>query len=164
MKIIPFYSHRSGPYRCFSQFYKASFTIDGVTFNCAEQWMMYNKSIMFPGNSDITRAILECSDPTKIKSYGRSVRGYREEDWNRARYDIVVRGNYAKFTQNSDICDILLETGDATLVEASATDRIWGVGLSIDSPAVYNPDLWRGQNLLGKALMDVRTKIILISG
>lgn len=53
----------------------------------------------------------------------------------------------------------MLGTGQRVLVEASPVDSIWGVGLAADDEAVLNPLLWKGKNLLGFALMEVRDRL-----
>jgi ribA/ribD-fused uncharacterized protein len=156
--IIPFYGSGSN-YKCFSQFSKCRFTIDGIEYNCAEQWMMASKARTFSGNDNILAEILQNNDPAKIKGLGRRVKNYDEQIWGAVRYEVVVKGNYAKFSQNDNLKKILLETKDAILVEASPYDRIWGVGISKENPDIYNPAKWRGQNLLGKALMEVRKQL-----
>jgi len=52
-----------------------------------------------------------------------------------------------------------LSTGEQILVEASPVDNIWGVGLAADDPAIAHPDTWKGLNLLGFALMEVRQRL-----
>ena len=121
--------------------------------------MMASKARTFSGNDDILAEILQNNDPAKIKGLGRKVKNYDEQIWGRVRFEVVVKGNYAKFSQNDNLKKILLETKDAILVEASPYDRIWGVGISKENPDIYNPTKWRGQNLLGKALMEVRKKL-----
>ena len=69
-------------------------------------------------------------------------------------------GNLLKFSQSSELERILLDTGDAILVEASPYDRIWGIGMKEDHRNATKPELWKGQNLLGRALMDVRAMLI----
>jgi len=123
--IIPFYGSGSN-YKDFSQFSKCKFTIDGIEYNCAEQWMMASKARTFSGNDDILAEILHNNDPAKIKGLGRKVKNYDEQIWGRVRFEVVVKGNYAKFFQNDNLKKILLETKDAILVEASPYDRIWG--------------------------------------
>lgn len=73
---------------------------------------------------------------------------------------IVTEGNYLKFTA-SEHAEILkkelLETGERELVEASPFDRIWGIGFK-EADAERNRHKW-GQNLLGKAVKDVRERL-----
>lgn len=76
------------------------------------------------------------------------------------KFDIVVQGNIYKFTIAEDaetLREWLLKTGDRKLVEASPFDRVWGVGFT-EKNAGANRHRW-GQNLLGKALMVVRTRL-----
>ena len=49
-----------------------------------------------------------------------------------------------------------MKTSNRILVEASPVDTIWGIGLTKDSRDVENIYTWRGLNLLGFALMEVR--------
>jgi ribA/ribD-fused uncharacterized protein len=62
----------------------------------------------------------------------------------------------AKFTQNEDLGAFLRATGRRVLVEASPRDRIWGIGMGASNPDAQVPARWRGNNLLGFALMDAR--------
>merc|ERR1719326_967004 len=107
---------------------------------------------------DKTRAsIMAAGDPTSVKALGRLVKPYDDDAWAAARYEIVVRGNRLKFGQNKQLRAVLLSTGDATLVEAAANDRIWGIGISVKQALAGGR--WNGQNLLGKALMEVRAEL-----
>jgi ribA/ribD-fused uncharacterized protein len=45
------------------------------------------------------------------------------------------------------------------LVEASPRDRIWGIGMSAGHRDASRPSRWRGLNLLGFALMNVRDQL-----
>ena len=67
-----------------------------------------------------------------------------------------MKGNKAKFSQNPDIREFLLSTEDAIIAEASPYDRIWGIGLGRSDAKKGSVEQWRGENLLGCALMDVR--------
>jgi ribA/ribD-fused uncharacterized protein len=71
----------------------------------------------------------------------------------------VVAGNLAKFSQHAPLSEFLLLTGEKVLVEASPYDRIWGIGMSADAPNVTEPQTWKGPNLLGFALMEVRRQL-----
>jgi ribA/ribD-fused uncharacterized protein len=84
------------------------------------------------------------------------VRGFNEQLWLQHRYDIVVQANQAKFSQNPELNEYLMRTGSRVIVEASPVDDIWGIGLAQDHADVNDPNLWKGLNLLGFALMQVR--------
>lgn len=142
----------------FSQWYLSEMQIDGVTFNCCEQYMMYMKAVFF---NDITTSneILKTESPREQKELGRKVEGFDSQLWDSVCFQIVYRGNYHKFTQNKDLKDILLRTKDRILVEASPQDKIWGVGLHESDILINNPMNWKGKNLLGWVLMLVRQEL-----
>lgn len=140
---------------CFSQWYAAPFIVDGITYKTAEHWMMAHKALLF-GDTTTYQEIIEAETPKEAKELGRKVPGFNEDTWNASRFEIVKLGNIHKFNQHPKIAEYLLNTGDKILVEASPVDTIWGIGLAQDSPHVDNPYFWRGLNLLGFALMEVR--------
>lgn len=142
----------------FGQWTPSPFTVDGVAYTCAEQFMMAEKARLF--GDEATRAkILAAADPRDHKALGRQVANFVSEIWDSECLGIVVRGNLAKFGQNPDMRAALLATGDKLLVEASPLDKIWGVGLRADDPRIHDPARWRGKNLLGEALMRVRSEL-----
>ena len=51
---------------------------------------------------------------------------------------------------------ILFSTNNKILVEASPYDTIWGIGQNADAINSKDPHNWKGENLLGFALMEVR--------
>ena len=140
---------------CLSQWFAASFILDGKNFLMAEHFMMMKKAELF-GQPDLAEQILASSDPGKAKALGRKVANFNEEVWERERWCIVVEANLLKFGQNRRLGSFLKSTGSSVLVEASPLDAIWGIGLDAKSPDAQNPEHWRGLNLLGFALMEVR--------
>ena len=149
----------------YSQWHPSSFIDDGdgsasatVLYENAEQYMMAQKAILFKDDATF-KLILKEIDPRKIKALGRQVKNYNDDVWLRNRYRIVRRGNLLKFAQNLDLSRQLLETNELILVEASPYDKIWGVGMAEDHPDITDPTKWNGLNLLGKALMDVRSEL-----
>jgi hypothetical protein len=140
---------------CLSQWYPAPFTVAGVRYATAEHFMMAGKARLF-GDTEAERLVLAAGDPGAAKGAGRKVRGFDEDTWSRHRYDLVVAANTAKFEQHQALGDFLLGTGEKILVEASPYDTVWGIGLSATQPEAGHPARWRGLNLLGFALMDVR--------
>jgi ribA/ribD-fused uncharacterized protein len=142
----------------YSQWTPARFTVDGVGYGCAEQFMMAEKARLF-GDHESRGRILATSSPKAQKALGRKVSGWDEALWDREKLAIVVAGNLAKFSQNPDMLALLLATGDKQLVEASPYDRVWGIGLRADDARVYDRSQWRGENLLGEALVQVRARL-----
>lgn len=143
---------------CLSQFYVRSFEVDGVRYPTAEHFMMSEKARLF-GDHERLERILATPSPGAAKAHGRMVAGFRQAEWDAAREDIVYRGNLAKFRRNPDLRAFLLGAGERVLVEASARDAIWGIGLDKTHADAERPERWRGLNLLGFALMRVRAAL-----
>ncbi len=143
----------------FSQWYPASFELEGQQFTSAEQYMMYGKAQLF-GDRDIAARILQADHPRQQKALGRQIQRFDDELWDREAKNIVYRGNHAKFTQNPELLLVLLATAGQTLVEASPTDRIWGIGLSEDDPRIHQRATWRGTNWLGEVLTQLREGLL----
>ena len=158
-EFLFFWGHSAQPgvvkKSCFSQWYACSFAVDGVMYHTAEQYMMAQKALLF-GDREIFDRIMAADNPKTYKALGRKVRGFDAAKWDAGKFEIVKAGNVAKFSQNPELKAFLLHTGDQILVEASPYDGIWGVGLSMDAPEIWDPNCWRGENLLGFALMEVR--------
>ena len=144
--------------QCLSQWYPAPFVVDSVHYPTAEHFMMAAKARLF-GDTEVLAEILALSHPKQAKELGRSVRHFDEATWSEARFELVVAGSVAKFSQNPALGEFLKKTGERVLVEASPRDRIWGIGLSEQHPDASDPERWRGLNLLGFALMEARTTL-----
>jgi len=143
---------------CLSQWWQSDFTFGGDQYCCMEQCMMAGKARLFDDHATLAE-IMAAKDPRVIKALGRKVQGFEETAWNEIKYALIVAGNACKFGQNAQLKEFLLSTGDAVLVEASPYDQIWGIGLSEEDPRSRDPRQWRGQNLLGFALMEVRDQL-----
>lgn len=160
--VLPFWGHRktgrSAGKSCLSQWYPSPFEAGGQRYSCMEQYMMAMKAELF-GDDEIKAQILAADDPGRIKALGRKVRGFDEAVWEQFRFSIVCTGNYHKFTDNEPLRWFLLGTKETVLVEASPYDQLWGVGLGAQSPDIAYPGRWRGKNLLGFALMAVRSAL-----
>ena len=141
-----------------SNWYLSRFTVNEITFSSMEQYMMYNKAIVF-SDKEIAKQILETDDVSLIKDLGRKVKNYNDNYWNGVRQIIVYEGLYAKFSQNEELKKQLLSTGNAILAECAVRDLIWGIGLSMHDPDRFDRNKWRGQSLLGYATMRVREKL-----
>lgn len=140
---------------CMSQWWPSVFEENGVRYLTAEQYMMVGKARLF-GDEEIAQRMLQKDSPKDVKELGRQVRNFDAALWDAEKYALVCRGNYLKFSQDEALKSFLLQTGDKVLVEASPVDRIWGIGLAEEHPDAQNPAAWKGENLLGFALMEVR--------
>lgn len=146
---------------CFSQWWQASFTKDGETYKTAEHFMMAEKARLFQ-SLDIRAKIIACEHPAEAKKLGRKVKNFDPHIWDQLKYAIVTEANLLKFSQHADLKAFLIHTNDRVLVEASPVDAIWGIGLAQADPNAQNPNLWKGENLLGFALMEVRDAVKLM--
>jgi len=143
----------------FSQWFPSKFKINGIIYNCAEQYMMAQKAIMF-GDDEMLKTIMGTDNPKTQKVCGRNVKGFHENKWNQYTQAIVFDGNMAKFIQNPDILDELIATEGTTLVEASPYDKIWGIGLGEHDPDAVDRTKWKGTNWLGEILTKSRDIIM----
>ena len=142
----------------FSNFYPTSFIVDDIIYKHVEQFIMYQKAIYFE-DYETAGKIISSSEPLVCKQLGRKVKNYTDDQWARVRKDIAIKGICAKFEQNSRLRKLLLDTVRQELVEASPYDCIWGIGLSVSDPRRLQKSNWRGLNLLGQCLMEVRSKL-----
>lgn len=130
-----------------------------IVFNTAEHYMMYHKAMLFDPPS--APEILAATSPSEVRSLGRAVPNYDDAVWAKNRLRIVTEGSRLKFTNGPEaerLGQLLLMTGDRELVEASPTDRIWGIGFSPDKAVKSDRKKW-GKNLLGQALTTVRKEL-----
>lgn len=150
----------------FSQWDESDFELDNVEYGCAEQYMMAAKARLF-GDEQALDMIMDCDDPAQQKKLGRLVDGFDLAVWEETEdngfprcWNMVWRGNMAKFSQNEGLLDHLLATRGTTLVEASPFDKIWGIGLGENDPGRLYRTSWQGRNYLGEILTNVREQLV----
>lgn len=131
----------------------------GNKYNCSEQYMMAQKALLF-GDQENFENIMDSSDPRDQKDFGRAVKGFNSKIWEDNAKRIVYEGCKLKFEQNPKLLNELLNTNGKKLVEASPTDRVWGIGLAEDDPRIHDPKNWRGTNWLGEVLTKLRDDIL----
>ncbi len=141
-----------------SNWYMSDFVIDGIKFSSMEQYMMYMKAVTFD-DKDSADQILAITDVERIKELGRAVKNYNNVVWNGVRQVVVYKGLLEKFKQNIELREMLLSTGDSVLAECAVSDKIWGIGLSMHDVDRFDMSKWKGQSLLGFALMQVRDEL-----
>jgi len=140
------------------QWNKESFVDNlGIVYNCAEQYMMAHKALLF-NDLETYQLIMESDSPREHQRLGRIVKNYNQAVWDANACTIVYQGNLYKFSQNPELYNLLMSTGDRTIVEASPIDCIWGIGLAEDLSDEFLDDRsnWRGTNWLGFTLTNLR--------
>jgi ribA/ribD-fused uncharacterized protein len=142
-KVINFYSTKDA-YGCFSNFAAYPFKLKGKTWKTSEHYFQAQKFAGAPDEEEI-RLI---DSPMVAARAGRSRRRPLRRDWEAVKDDIMREALRAKFTQHEDLRKILLETGDARLIEHTTNDRYWGDGGD-----------GSGLNMLGKLLMELREEL-----
>jgi len=142
----------------FCQWHRALIREGNAGYNCNEQYMMAKKAETFK-DEKMLKEIMDTTSPYKQKRLGRRVANFDPTEWDKVKFDIVVQANRLKFTQNERLKELLLSTENKVLVEASPEDPIWGIGLHFDNDDVLDESKWKGENLLGKAIMVVRAEL-----
>lgn len=144
----------------YSQWHLQSMTdiVSGIKFNCSEQYMMWSKAMLF-NDSETADKILNTLIPKEQKDLGKLVKGFEQTIWDNNKYQIVSNACMLKFTQNPKLLSELLNSDNKIFVEASPFDRIWGIGMREDERGVEDENNWKGENLLGYALVDTRNFI-----
>lgn len=138
----------------YSNFYKKPFFYKGVKIPCPEVGFMMEKAIQF-NDMDILNKLKTAHNPARAKELGRKIKNYDDAIWNEVRYDRMKEVLIAKFSDPA-LKKQLKDTGKRILVEASPMDKIWGIGMDENHPQVEDISKWKGQNLLGQVLMDIR--------
>lgn len=122
-----------------------------------EQYFQYAKAVYFD-ESNLARKIVMTSNPNQIQILGdhagEEISGDEFEAWLEYSKGIFHTGIYAKFSQNPSLKKDLLDTGDSLLFEAT-TDHHYACGINLFS-SQWSDQSWDGQNLTGRALVEVR--------
>lgn len=156
-----FFWKENNKYGFLSNFYYSSFKDSlGFTYICNEQYFMAQKCLLFDSeNKKLFKEIMECKIPITIKKLGRKVNNFDQHIWDKEKYNIMKTGVKYKFSQNKFLKKKLLETKDKLLFEASPYDKIWGIGIDHNEASKLPITDFKGENLLGKSLMEVRSEL-----
>ena len=166
--IITFYGERN-QYGEFSNFFSFPQPIEyivgfgkgknqKVVIDNSETSIMLEKASLM-GDKDIFEQLKDSKNPSYSKKLGRKIKNFDEKLWEKERPNVALYGLTFKFTSFPMLRDKLISTKNAILVEAAPYDRIWGVGMRSNDPNIRVPKKWKGQNILGFTLMNVRENI-----
>lgn len=142
----------------FSNWYPGNFVWSFQEHHHGECALMWAKAKLF-GDEAIAAKILCERDPGEAKRLGKLVSGFNKAQWDSVNVQLMRSIAMAKFSQSADFKELILDTGSRHLVEASPKDDIWGIGLAAYDPRVTDPNKWKGENRLGKALISARQAI-----
>lgn len=156
---IVFFFSKDPENKEFSSFYDTTFKLDDVEYKSAEHAFQAIKAKTF-GDEEHFKKILKAKSAQSAKSFGKKVEKFDETVWNEKKDDVMRQILRAKFSQNPDIRKKLLDSGDKILAEANPRDTYWGIGTSASTSIAKTPSKWKGQNKLGKMLMELRDELI----
>ena len=138
---IYFYTARETPYGCFSNFSAHGFMLDQLYWSTSEHYFQAQKFI----NTPYLEKVRQTKTPKDAANLGRSRSLPLRSDWEQVKDEVMRNGVLQKFRTHADIREILLATGDESLIENSPIDYYWGCGKD-----------GSGKNKLGLILMEVR--------
>jgi hypothetical protein len=150
----------NGPFsNWYTHGHRTEFNYLGIKFFNSEQAFMSRKAAYFEDWKTFKKIVETGQEPSVAKKLGRQVKNFNSEQWNDVCLSEMIDVNMAKFSQSPWLKETLLSTGDKILVEASPVDLVWGIGIHWENDDCLDESKWKGQNLLGKALMEVRKKL-----
>ncbi|HTF20598.1 MAG TPA: NADAR family protein [Chryseolinea sp.] len=138
-----------------TQWYPSGFSVQNDRYLHAAHWMMVKKARLFD-DGEAASDLLALKEDQEIMTRGRQIVGFDQKRWDAHKFSIVVEGNLHKFSQHQSLHKYISGTHPLVLTEANPNDRVWGIGLPESAPGAMNPHHWKGLNLLGFALMEVR--------
>ena len=138
-----------------SNFHPSSFEAEGKLFCSVEQYICYQKALLFD-TKEVAEQMLAINDPLTLKVRANHLAKFDGVLWAERAREILKTALDAKFTQNDSIMRDLQSTGDTVIGEASANDCLFGIGMSLFNPGALDKSKWRGRNIQGEALMAIR--------
>lgn len=145
-----------GEYSPLSNFFPSPIlTDDAMNFCSAEQAFQFRKAV-FMGYDQTADKILKTRDPYEIKGLANLVPS--NEEWKENEHEIMVKILQLKFTQNYELGQFLIGTGEKSLHEAT-NNSYWAIGVELSSKALEQRN-WDGLDTLGGLLMELRSNLI----
>ena len=139
-----------------SNFHPCKFNLEGESFNSSEQYIQWTKA-KYCGDKIAMDHILNCEDAADCKEVSRDITNLDRKGWVESAEILCSKGIQAKFLQNDQLMERLLDTGEKTLVEASY-DETWGTGQHLGSRDCLTKSKWKSIGILGRILMRIRSE------
>jgi ribA/ribD-fused uncharacterized protein len=131
---------------------------NNISYRSAKHALLGELAREFKDDSAFTR-IQDTEDPKAIEYTYEDISGATEESWNSRRIVLIQDVNREKFAQHPELTERLIQTGEAVLGAVIPDDTLLGIGLALENSSARDQTKWTGQNMLGKALEEIRTRI-----
>lgn len=162
---IQFYDHKTTPeYAWLGNFHRCRLALDGIEYGCAEAAFQAAKFLKSEEKAVFSEQALMATDAYKNAQrkaqedllghaafmQAQKMKSQQRSDWITGKVNVTEMKKIlqAKFSQNADLKQKLLDTGTSELIEHTQRDASWGNGKN-----------GSGQNMLGKLLMEVRQEL-----
>lgn len=132
---------------------------DKINVESSEKAIMLCKASLM-NDPDSFIEILKCSNQHKVKSLGKKIKNFNQELWNEKVCFLTKKIIKKKFSNVKGLKEVLFLTKNHLIAKISPTDKNWGIGMGKDNPDSNYPTLWKGSNILGWALMEVREELL----
>jgi ribA/ribD-fused uncharacterized protein len=143
---------------CLSVWHRSPVDLHGRRFASVGQYLVHAKALTF-GDEATAMRVFAMDNPAYLRNLSRQVTPFDAGRWAHARAGLAREALAAKFEQDEELAAFLRATGDATIAACLGEDDLWGTGVAADAPEAAMPLAWRGGNLLGRLLEEVRAEL-----
>ncbi len=145
---IRFYRSNEKPYGVFSNLYRRTIIFEGVTYATSEHAYQAGKA----RKDDVREWMLSAPSPSLVAMVAHGLYVWDvTPNWSKIKFDRMRAVLLAKFSQHEDLRKILLDTGNARLVESATVKN----SVNLEWGEVNG----QGKNMLGVLLMEVRSSL-----
>ena len=141
-----------------SNFHKAVFTHENITYHSSEQFIQHCKATHFSDHITANK-ILNTTTTLESKQLSSSIKYFDKRKWEKVAKDQCKPGIKCKFQQNPQLANILINCTEAKTIAECTTDRVWGNRVPLGMDFCLDPERWISQGLLGKILEKIRSEL-----
>lgn len=157
--VILFAEPETNDYGFLSLKWAVEIEFNGTMYNSAHQAIAAELAKGFNDKDNLQKIMIADTPDEIIYSLDNVPGDANETKWNDLTKQLIYDVNIRKFEQYPELATRLLETKNSMLGAYIPDDNLIGIGLSLDNIQSSNPVNWTGQNILGKALMNIREKL-----
>lgn len=165
--VIIFSLNHHTLYGCFSNFYKHKPFLFKIPNWCGimagfEAEIEFSEKAILLCKASLMNDILSFN---KILSNTNPYYQLKINNWNQKLWEqfvclITKEVVETKFKKVDGLKEILFLTKNHLIALASSKDKLWGIGMDESNPDFEYPSKWKGLNILGWALMELRDKLL----